>query len=99
MDHFETKNRTGLMITYFDLIGFAFRSRKAPLRPQAIWLRWSDEASLPQKGKDNEEGGFEVGMYKLQDQGAIGVEALQAFRIGVHYPMPNIVIWEGALTK
>merc|ERR1711964_40051 len=32
------------------------------------------------KGKDDEEGCVETGVHSLQDEGTIGVEALQAFR-------------------
>jgi hypothetical protein len=47
--------------------GLALRARKETLRPQAVRIRWSDQARLPQEGQDNEEGRVEIGMRQLQD--------------------------------
>lgn len=45
--------------------GLLGRPRKAPLRPQTVRLRRSNETRLPQKGKDDQEGGAEAGMHEL----------------------------------
>jgi len=58
------------------------RPRKASIRPQAVRLRWSDEACVPQEGKDNQEGRVEIGVHIMQDEGTIIAQALQAFRAG-----------------
>ena len=58
--------------------GLAVCSGKAPIRPQAVRLRWSDQACLPQEGQDYQEGCVEVGVRKVQDQGAVIAEAMQA---------------------
>ena len=58
--------------------GLPIRTRKAPIRPQAVRLRWSDETRVPQEGKDDEEGCVAVRMHVVQDQGAVGAQALQA---------------------
>ncbi|KAL8931214.1 MAG: hypothetical protein Q9216_007253, partial [Gyalolechia sp. 2 TL-2023] len=52
------------------------RPRKAPLRPQTIGLRRPNQTRLPQKSQDDEEGGAEAGMHELQDEGAVGAEAV-----------------------
>merc|ERR1712098_607250 len=38
------------------------------------------QSCVPQEGKDDQEGCVETGVHSLQDEGTIGVEALQAFR-------------------
>lgn len=58
--------------------GLPIRSGKAPIRPQAVRLWWSDEARLPQEGQDNQEGRAEVRMHELQNEGPAGTEAVQA---------------------
>lgn len=60
--------------------GFSLRAGKASLRPQTIRLWWSDQARLPQEGKDNEEGCVKIGVHSVQVQDAITSEALQALR-------------------
>jgi hypothetical protein len=64
-------------------IGIAVRTRKAPIRPQAVRIRRSDKARLPQESQDNKEGCATVRMHTMQDKGSVGVEAMQAFRVGV----------------
>lgn len=63
--------------------GIALRTRKASLWSQTVRLWWSDQACVPQEGEDNKEGRVEIGVHKLQDKGTIGVEAMQALRVGV----------------
>jgi len=65
------------------LQGLALRTGKAQIRPQAVRLRWSDEACVPQEGKDYEEGCPAVRVHTMQDQGTAGAEALQALRARV----------------
>ena len=61
--------------------GLVGSSGKASLRPQAIRLWWSDQARLPQEGKDHEEGCPPSRMYRLQVQGTTAIEAMQAVRL------------------
>ncbi len=63
--------------------GISLRPGKAPLRSQAVGLRRSDKTSVPQEGQDHKEGCAPVRMHTMQVQGAAGVEALQALRVGV----------------
>lgn len=63
--------------------GISLRARKAPLRPQAVRVRRTDQTGVPQEGQDDEEGRAAVGMHAVQDQGAAGAEAVQALRAGV----------------
>lgn len=58
--------------------GLAVRPGKASIRPQTIRLWWSDQACVPQKGKDNQESRVEIGVHTMQDQGTTVVEAMQA---------------------
>merc|ERR1712025_228056 len=43
-----------------------FCSRKEALRPEAEWIRRSDEAYLPQKGQDYKKNRTEDGVYGVQ---------------------------------
>ncbi len=36
--------------------GLQLRPGQAAVRPQAVWIRWTDQAGLPQEGKDDQEG-------------------------------------------
>jgi len=63
---------------WLSVTGLVIRPRKTTIRPEAVRLRWSDKASVQEEGKDNQEGRFEIRMHCLQDQGTIGVEAMQA---------------------
>ena len=75
--------------------GFAFRPGKAQIRPQAVRLRRSNEARVPQEGKDDQEGRAEIRMHTMQDQGAIGAQALQALRawVCVHVQLHKVHEW------
>lgn len=63
--------------------GIAVRARKASLWSQTIRLWWSDKTRFPQEGQDYEEGCVKIGVHILQDEGTVGVEAMQAFRTWV----------------
>merc|ERR1712227_773934 len=60
--------------------GLAFRSGKASLRQEAVRIRWSDQARLPQEGQDDQEGRPPARVHRLQVQDADGSQALQALR-------------------
>ena len=62
--------------------GIVIRPGKAPIRSQAVRLRWSDEARVPQEGEDNQEGRVETGVHSMQNEGTAKSEAMQAFRAG-----------------
>ena len=48
-------------------LGLAFRPRKAPIRPQAVRLWWSNKTRVPQEGEDNQEGRVKIGVHNMQD--------------------------------
>lgn len=75
----DTRGPSNLLQALTKRTVITLRPRKAALRPQAIRLRRSDETSVPQEGQDDEEGGAEAGVHVVQDEGAAGVEAMQAF--------------------
>jgi len=58
--------------------GLSICPGKATIRPKAVRLWWSDKACVSQEGKDDEEGGVEIGMCQLQDQVTTVAEAMQA---------------------
>ena len=76
-------SRPGLELSLTNNLGLPLRTRKAPIRSQAVRVWWSDKTSVPQKSKDNEEGGAPVRMHAMQDEGAVGAKAVQAFRTWV----------------
>merc|ERR1712146_677809 len=53
---------------------------EAAVRQQAGGVRGADEASLSQKGEDNEEDHAAVDVHQLQDRPAEAHQALQTFR-------------------
>ena len=79
----KTASETPKVRMLTDETGLALRPGEATIRPQAVRLRWSNKARLPQEGQDDQEDCAAVGVRCLQDQDAISTEAMQALRTGV----------------
>merc|ERR1711976_784502 len=68
--------------TIQDWKSYPVRTRKETLRLQTERVWWSDQASLPQEGQNNQEDLPQAPMLQVQTYPTNRNQALQAFRVG-----------------
>merc|ERR1711939_367458 len=68
--------------TIQDRKGFAFRSRKAPLRPKAVRIRWSNQARFPQEGKDTKKVVLRLECTSCKYKAQLSLKRCKHFELG-----------------